>query len=193
MTLGAVLVVGCGGGAQALGPAHATAALATALRERDVAELARATGRTEAEITASLEANRRELGALGETLARTPTDASARVALGDGGTLLLVREGESWRVDRGVLGRPALARPEDAVLALHDALTRSRIAAVLALLARTQRAELELELGRWIDGTADPEALDVSVQGESATVTTPTGERVDLVRESGEWRIVEIR
>ena len=79
------------------------------------------------------------------------------------------------------------------MLALHDALARSRVLAVTALMARAPRAELESELERWIDGTADPDALEISVEGESATVVTPTGEQIELARESGEWRVVELR
>lgn len=164
--------------------------LSTALRAGDTAQVAALTGAAEPSVTAAEATNGRELSALGETLARAPVDRSARVTLVDGGAIVLVRDGESWRVDRGVLGRPSLTRPVDAVVALHDALARSRILGVLSLLARVPRAELDLELTRWLDGTADPDALEITVEGERATVTTPTGEQLQLVRESGEWHVL---
>jgi hypothetical protein len=194
LAFGVSLAGGCAAGPSASHGAERTlAALAESLRNGDAAGLAQRTGRSEADVTAALASQGAELHALGETLARTPVDTEARVVLTGGGTIVLVREGESWRVDRGVLGRPALARPVDAVMAFHDALARARIEGVLQLLARAPRSELELELAHWLDGTADPDALEISVSGEAATARTPTGEQIELVRESGEWRVVEIR
>jgi hypothetical protein len=187
-----LLSVGCGA-APMPDPAFAMADLASALQAGDVDAVARLTGRPHDAVASAMASNRSELRALGETLSHAPVETAARVVLEDGGVVLLAFEGESWRVDRGVLGRPSLARPTDAVLALHDALVRSRLASVTALMARSPRAELESELARWIDGTADPDALAVSVQGESAIVRTPTGEQIELVRESGEWRVVDLR
>jgi len=190
VALGAVLA-GCAGVADAdRGPERVVSTLATALRSGDTAQVAALTRTQEPSVAAAEATNGRELAALGETLALAPVERSARVTLVDGGTLVLVRDGESWRVDRGVLGRPSLTRPVDAVVALHDALARSRILAVLSLLARVPRAELDLELTRWLDGTADPDAFEITVEGELATVTTPTGEHLQLVRESGEWHVL---
>jgi hypothetical protein len=193
IAFGACFAVGCGGATPAPGPGRTVSALAEALRAGDPPAIARLTGRTEAEVQAAQQTQRDELHALGETLARATVDEAAHVYLVDGPAVTLVREGESWRVDRGVLGRPSMGRPLDAVLALHDALVRSRIDGVLGLLARGTRAEAQAELSRWILGTADPDALQITVTGESATVTTPTGDHLDLVRESGQWRIVELR
>ncbi len=191
---GVLLGTGCAPAAvTGPGPARTVTVLAAALRGADVAAIAGATGRSEADVAASEATNGRELSALGETLARAPVERAARVTSADGTVVALVLDGDAWRVDRGVLGRPCLDRPADAVVALHDALARSRLQAALRLLARGPRAELEAELARWIDGTADPDALEVSVQGEAATVRTPTGEQLELVRESGQWRVVEIR
>ena len=190
IAFGAAISLGCGAHADTVRPDATIEALTAALRSGDAVGLASATGRTEADVGASQSRNAAELHALGETLARASVESSARVTLVDGGALVLVREGESWRVDRGVLGRPALSRPVDAVIAFHDALARARVEGVLGVLARVPRAELEAELTRWIEGTADPDAIEISVQGETAIAITPTGERLDLVRESGQWRVL---
>jgi hypothetical protein len=184
--------VGCAA-RQAPDPAQTTADLVAALRAGDADALAALTARSRDAIVAAQAANVTELRALGETLAHAPTERAARAWLSDGGAVSLVHEDGSWRVDRGVLGRPVLARPEDAVVALHDALVRSRLGALTTLLARSPRAELEGELARWIDGTADPDALEVSVHGEAAMVLTPTGDHIELVHEGGEWRVVDVR
>jgi hypothetical protein len=190
IAFGAVIAVGCGARAETVRPDDAIGALAAALRAGDVPALAATSGRPEADVAAAESRNAAELHALGETLARASVERSARVTLADGGALLLVRDGESWRVDRGVLGRPALSRPVDAVIAFHDALARARVDGMMTVLARVPRAELEAELTRWIDGTADADAIEISVQGESAIAITPTGERLELVREAGEWRVL---
>lgn len=186
--------VGCGASSATLvGPEASVSALSAALRAGDAAAIARLTGRSEPEALAALGTAGDELRALGATLGGAPLERDASVYLADGDRLALTREGAAWRVDRGVLGRPSLARPVDAVLALHDALVRSRLEDATSLLSRTARSEVETELGRWIAGTADPDALEIQVAGEAAVVTTPLGDRIDLVRESGQWRIVELR
>lgn len=193
ITFGAWLAVGCGSAPAGPGPEQTVADLAAALRSGDAATVATLTGRAEPQVHAALQVDGNELHALGETLARAPVDRGALAHLTDSGVVVLVRDGESWRVDRGILGRPALARPVDAVLAFHDALARSRMQSVVALMSRAARAELDLEVGRWLTGTADPDALEITVTGESAIVTTPLGDHLELVRESGEWHVVELR
>ena len=60
-------------------------------------------------------------------------------------------------------------------------------------MASQPRAEVEDEARRWLEGTSDVDALEISVVGETATVRTPTGGTIELVREGGEWRITELR
>lgn len=177
----------------ARGPGETARELAAALETGDEAALQRLTGASPERIAAARGDAGAELSALGAAIRQAPVDARARAFFADGASLELVREGEAWRIDRGTLGRPMLTRPVDAITALHDALARSRGEALVALMARAQRAELAAELERWIAATADPEALQISVEGERAHAVTPTGEEIDLVREAGEWRILELR
>lgn len=189
----ALALGGCAGAGARPDPSGTVGRLAQALRAGDAVTIAELTGRSPEQVQGALATEARELGALGAVLDTAALEPGARVTLADGSTVMLVREGESWRVDRGVLGRSAFARPVDAIAALHAALARSRLAGVFEAYARSSRGELDAELTRWIDGTADPDALDVRVHGEAATVETPTGEIIELVRESGEWRVVELR
>jgi hypothetical protein len=188
-----VALVGCGGVPARDEPRETLHALTTALRDRDASALAVLLGRPEEEVAAPLAEAPEQLSALADRVDAAPVEESARVYVVSGERIRVVREDGGWRVDRGLLGAPALARPEDAVLALHDALARARWADLAAVLASGPRAELEDEARRWLEGTRDVDALEVSVDGDTATVRTPTGGAIDLVRESGEWRIVELR
>lgn len=190
--MAALALVACGPPV-AGGAADTAHALAAALQAQDAPALARLTGSSADRIVAAREDAGSELVALGSALGQASVEPRARVFFVDGGSVELVQDGEAWRIDRGTLGRPILARPVDAVAALHVALSRSRAQALLAVMSRGQRAELATELERWIAATADPEALEISVQGEHALAVTPTGEQIDLVREAGEWRVLELR
>lgn len=114
------------------------------------------------------------------------TEAGAR-------TVVLVEENGELRVDSGILGLPALDTPERAIAALHRALTREIGLGVGPLLAEAQRRAWLEERARYRDGTSEPEALDVRVDGDGAVATTPLGDEIRLVREGGEWRVVSMR
>jgi hypothetical protein len=189
---GWVALVGCGAQAR-VEPRATIHALTTGLRQRDEAALATLVGRPSAELAPPLADAPEELAALADRVDAAPLEESALVYVVSGERVRLVREDGAWRIDRGVLGAPSLARPEDAVRALHDALARARWADLAAVLASVPRAELEDEARRWLEGTRDPDALEISVDGETATARTPTGGTIDLVREAGEWRITELR
>ncbi len=91
-----------------------------------------------------------------------------------------------------MLDAPALLTPQDAVLALRHALQRRDLAAVLRVLARPTRAELEAEIRGFIESTDDALDLEVEIQGNEARVRTTGGRVVRLVREAGEWRVRDV-
>lgn len=188
-----VALVGCAGPAVREEPRATLRSLSAAMRERDAAALGILLDRPAAEVAIPLADAPEQLGVLADRVDAAPVEETAWVYLVSGERVRVLREDGGWRVDRGVLGAPSLARPEDAVVALHDALARARWADLAAVLASVPRAELEDEARRWLEGTRDVDALEVSVAGDAATVRTPTGGTIDLIREAGEWRIVELR
>ncbi len=188
-----VALVGCGGAPVREEPRHTVHALAAALRERDAAGLAALVERPDAEIARELADAPDQLAVLADRIEAAPLEERARVYVVSGERLRVVREEGAWHIDRGVLGAPALMTPEDAVLALHDALARARWNDLAAVLASGPRAELEDEARRWLEGTRDADALDVSIEGDAAIIRTPTGGTIELAREGGEWRILELR
>jgi hypothetical protein len=217
-----VLAVGLAacGASGALGPGHATssgararaagdddpagvaAARAEAMARDDVDALwellapATRDGLDRSRLAATLADAREELRAQAEALAARAAGgevvARARQTLASGEVVGLVRDPEGWRVEGGVLDAAGARAPEDAVAALRRALLRRSLPAVLRLLARSTRAEVEAELERLIDATARPEALDVRIEGDDALVTLPGGGLVRLRREAGEWRVLDV-
>ncbi|MBX3272686.1 MAG: hypothetical protein KF729_20665 [Sandaracinaceae bacterium] len=190
----------CGGGARDEGPARAVAAYAAALQRGDGAsawdsldEEARH-GRSRGAHDALMATNAAELREQGEALARAGEGvaAHARLELASGESVLLVLEPGGWRVAGGVLDATGLATPLDAVAAFRRALSRRDLSGVERVLARQTRAEWEAELRRLLDATADADDLEVEVQGDRARVRTSGGGSIELVRESGEWRVLDV-
>lgn len=197
-----LLSAGCGGGTPVEGPSRVILDYAGALSAGDAGrawelldEDARR-GRTEeqhAELMTENGAELREQGAALERAARGDTvEAQARVALASGETLVLVLEDGRWRIDGGVLDAAGLRTPLDAVAAFRRALMRRDLPGIERVLSRQTRAEWEEEVRRVVESTADRDDLEVEVQGNRARVRTTGGGSIELVRESGEWRVVDV-
>lgn len=140
--------------------------------------------------------NRAELQAQADALAqevRQGVTPRARAQLPEGGSVVLVREGAGWRIEAGVAEVPSLATPRDAVLALRRALLRRDLHALERVLSRGTRAELEADIERFLDETADELDLEYEVRGNRARVLTTDGREIQLVREAGEWRVVDVQ
>ncbi|HBQ13674.1 MAG TPA: hypothetical protein DEF51_21900 [Myxococcales bacterium] len=106
--------------------------------------------------------------------------------------MVLVLEDGRWRIDGGVLDAAGLGTPLDAVAAFRRALMRRDLEGVERVLSRQTRAEWEEELRRVLEATADTDDLEVEIQGNRARVRTTGGGSIELVRESGEWRVVDV-
>ncbi|MDD9971468.1 MAG: hypothetical protein OXR73_34825 [Myxococcales bacterium] len=118
--------------------------------------------------------------------------ACAEVELSDGELVTLVLEQGGWRLSGAFLDGRALATPRDTVVALHRALLRRDLSALLRILTSERRAGWLAALGRSLDASADPLDLRIEVQGERATATAPDGTRIHLRRESGTWHLADI-
>lgn len=196
------LVAGCGGGSWVEGPSRSILAYADALERGDtdrawalLDEDARR-GRTEAEHARLMEQNAAELREQGDALERAAgsdaVEARARVTLASGETVVLVLEDGRWRIDGGVMDAHGMGTPRDAVAAFRRALMRRDLDGIERVLSRQTRAEWEEEVRRVVESTADPDDLEVEIQGNRAHVRTTGGGSIELVRESGEWRVVDV-
>ena len=118
--------------------------------------------------------------------------ARATAPLRDGERAVAVLEAGRWWLLGGVLNAPVLQTPRDAVLSLRRALLRRSLPGTFRVLARDARAELEAEIERFLEGTADELDLDYEVRGNQASVRTTDGRTIRLLREAGEWRVLDI-
>lgn len=122
----------------------------------------------------------------------TTTTIRATVRYPDGETASLsVEDGELRVMAADAL--PSGARtPEEALGELRRVLARRSYAGLVRVLSESTRSALEAELRSLVEGLAEPEALEVEVRGETATVTVPGGHRVKLRREEGVWRVDDL-
>jgi len=133
-----------------------------------------------------------QANALTQSLARRPLQVNARVDLDDGERVVLVEEHGRLRIASGVIDAPSLSTPEDAVLALRRALMRRSLTSVLRLLSQTTRADVEAEIRDYLSATADSLDLETEIDGDQARVRLTGGRSVTLIREEGEWRVVDV-
>lgn len=198
--LSAIIMAGCGSAA-VHSPRSALAQLGTALRDGDAERTwamldADARRGRDAQGHASLfAANRDELRDVGQSVLRTADRAGVRatVRLASGEQVRLVLEDGAWRIEGGVLDAVALTTPLDAVGAFRRALLRRDLPGLERVLARQTHAEWQDEIRRLLEATADPDDLEVELEGNRARVRTTGGGAIELVRESGEWHVVDVR
>lgn len=193
-------LAGCGGGAAASGPHATVRAYAGALTEGNASrawqlldEDARE-GRSAPQHARLMEANSAELAEQGRALAQAAdaVSARARVPLESGEDVVLVLEDGQWRIDGGILDSAGLGTPLEAVASFRRALMRRDLQGIERVLSRQTRAEWEDEVRRLLESTADPDDLAVEIQGNRARVRVTGGGSIELVRESGEWRVVDV-
>lgn len=198
--LGVALAGGVPGCASAPpGPRPTLLAVADALERHDPEAIEALRARTSASPSTengTLPA-RDELVALATVLREAPIERRAAVSIpsaeGPARPVLLVEEGGVFRVEAGILGVPALDTPERAIASLHRALAREVALGPGSLLASSERRTWLDERERYRDGTEDPDALDVRVEGDRASAMTPLGDEIVLVREGGDWRVLSMR
>ncbi len=138
-----------------------------------------------------LREQRRELGELGARFGAQGAEprVTVSVALEEGREATLSFEQGRYRIDAaGVL--PSSAGTVPAALAeLRAALEQRSFAALYGLLSVEARRALERELTSLVEALASPQALDVRVEGDDATVQLGGGHWVKLRREGGAWRV----
>ena len=198
----AVLGGGCAGGGSVEGPGRTIRAYGAALSAGDSAATWALLdddgrrGRTADEHRALMETNRDELSEQGSAIARSAdTDAvvaRARVTLRSGETVVLILEDGRWHIEGGIIDASALGTPLDAIAAFRRALMRRDLPGIERTLSRQTRAEWEAEVRRIVEGISDADDLAVEIEGNTAHVRTTGGSTIELVRESGQWRIVDV-
>lgn len=205
------LTVACGGAMDDRTPEAAVASLASALERRDVEGAYRLMS-TRYREEVSLE-EFRALFADEAEIARTAArlrardgaaEEEARVAYGAGETLLLRREGETWRVASDVVDWYAQRTPRQAVRSFVRAIEARRWDVLLRLLPEADREGMtEERLREMLAGEGEEaldhlaagmrSALDADIEEHGEHATLPYGERfrVELVHEGDVWCVAD--
>jgi hypothetical protein len=196
-------MLGCGGAPPPPGPEDAVRRYLQAVRADDpraayaLLDPATREGLPFDRFAALMRDNRAELLEQAELLegqiGSSEVQPRARARVGNGESMVLVLEGERWRLESGVARVPVLHTPRDAVLALRQALDQRSLAGVARILSRATRDELEADIQRFLDETEDPLDLEYDVRGDRARVRTTGGREILLIREAGEWRVVDVQ
>ncbi len=204
----------CGGG-EALGPREVLSAYATAVEQGD-AEAAYALLSAEARATLSftdfakmLRDHPEELRALASALRRPSGDALVRASLtaANGETLELVMEDGRWRLEAEALDLYGQSTPLAAVRTFIRAVAHQRWDVLLKLVPEEQAEGLDAEKLRasWEgEQRRDLEQLvqalqaalptaEVELLGDRATLSYGATGTVELLRESGRWKIEDFK
>ncbi len=201
MRLILLAALGCGASSAMVGPEPVVREYAAAVRGGDGDALhALMDERGQSSVSREdlgqmLEDNQAELGeraAQLETQLDGGLESRATVRLPGGELAVLALEDGEWKIVGGVLDAPALQTPEDAVRSLRRALRRRNLAGVLRVLARAPRSQIEAEIDRFLEDTEDDLDIDAEIQGNEAVVHLANQRTIRLVREAGEWRILEV-
>jgi hypothetical protein len=133
-----------------------------------------------------------ELGEQARALRASPPPkvrATARVRYADGEVATLELEDGEFRI-ASADALPADARtPAQALGQLRRVLARRSYAGLLRVLSKETRQAVERDVSALVEGLSEPEALEVKVEGERATVKLSGGHVVLLKREGAAWRV----
>jgi hypothetical protein len=116
-------------------------------------------------------------------------ESVAKLRFPDGEHATLVLEDGAFRVSSAD-ALPAGARtPAQALEQLRKVLARRSYAGLMRVLSKETRSAVERDLRGLVEGLERPDALEVKIQGENATVTVPGGHLVRLHREGSVWTV----
>lgn len=135
-----------------------------------------------------LEAQARELRR--QMVEPVPVAADLRLLSGEVATFEL--QGGRWRITEGAAGSVSLSSPLQAVRAMRRALLRRSYRGAIRVMSRESRAQIEDEISRIVEGLEDEESLSIEVNGVRARIVYDDNHFVDLLREDGEWVIVDM-
>lgn len=202
---------GCAAGSGSAGPREALRSYALALREQRVSDAYALLGRDArarvsfAEFSRMVAENGREIEDISASLLEPsePPKITATLSSADGDRLLLVYEGDAWRVDGSAFDLYGQATPRAALESFVRAFGNKRYDVLLRFVPEAKRQGLnEEQLKKAWEGdqrqqvervTQALEAslpnLRIEVLGTRATVAYGPGGSVELVQEHGAWKI----
>jgi hypothetical protein len=203
--------LGCAAGAGDRGPRETLQAYAIALREQRVTDAYALLSRDARarvsfpEFNRMVTENAREIEDISASLLAPaePPVVTATLTSPDGETLLLVYEGDRWRVDGSAFDLYGQSTPRAALESFVRAFDNKRYDVLLRFVPEAKRQGLTAEqLKQAWEGDQRPQVerltqaleaslpnLHIEVLGTRATVAYGPGGNVELIQEQGTWRI----
>jgi PAS domain-containing protein len=145
--------------------------------------------------SASADERKAQAAALKAALDRGgPLDEWASVVFPDGQRVPVAREAGAWRLTSTSLDQAHAATPAEALERLADAIAARRFDQVLSLLAEPLRGAVEHQLAERIERlrAALASGQPIEVVGDRALLQYDPRFRVELRREGGEWRVLDL-
>ncbi|HKO94690.1 MAG TPA: hypothetical protein VJU61_26225 [Polyangiaceae bacterium] len=206
-----ISIPGCAAGSASNGPREALREYALALRERRVNDAYALLGRDARarvsfpEFSRMVAENGREIEDISASLLEPsePAKITATLSSADGDQLLLVYEGDAWRVDGSAFDLYGQASPRAALESFVRAFDNKRYDVLLRFVPEAKQQGLtEEQLKQAWEGDQRQQVervtqalkaslpnLRIEVLGTRATVAYGPGGSVELVQEHGAWRI----
>ena len=120
-------------------------------------------------------------------------EARAELSYEDGEVAVLALEEGTFRVGSAGTLPAGAATPTQALAELRRALARRSYGALARVLSQSSQMHMEDQLSSLVRSLEHPEALDISVQGDRASVVLPEGHSATLRRENGIWKVEDFR
>lgn len=124
--------------------------------------------------------------------AEKPIRARAQVTLPNGGHANLSLTNESWRIEDGVAFSGGAATPADALRAFIRAVESRNYEAVMRLLARSVRENIERDIAERTAKLKRSLNQEIEVTGGRARLQYDAKYKIELIQEEGEWRIQDL-
>lgn len=115
--------------------------------------------------------------------------AQAQLQFSNGEVVSLQLEDGRFRVSSASAFPSGATTPTQALHELRSALARRSYLGLLHVLSSETRAAVEDQVQDLVTILEHPEALEVTISGDRATVVTPRGHRVELKNENGVWKV----
>jgi PAS domain-containing protein len=142
---------------------------------------------------ASADERRSQAAQLKASLAAPAVRQWAAVVFVDGGRVPIARDGGEWRLATTALSELHAATPQEALALLARALESRRYDLLFAVLSESTRAAVEAELRERTERLkAALEHPNLEINGDTARLQYDPRFHVELRRQEGEWRVLNM-
>ena len=133
---------------------------------------------------------REQAAQLRETLAK-PIKARAQLTYPTGTRATLLLDDSRWQLDEGIAVTVATATPIDALRAFVRAVEQRSYDAVVKLLAKQVRENIERDIGERLSKLKQSLNQEIEVTGNRARLQYDPRYKIELTNEDGQWKVMD--